>query len=33
MEQVREWVKQAQFQRIDEGVEGEYHHFLVQRGY
>ena len=32
IEQVREWVRLAQFQGIDERIEGEYHHFLVQRG-
>ncbi len=31
MEQVKEWVRQAGFQVIDEQTDAEYHHFLVQK--
>ena len=31
MGQVREWVRQAGFQVIDEQADAEYHHFLVQK--
>lgn len=31
MEQVREWVRQAGFQVLDEQADAEYHHFLVQK--